>query len=185
MLFDLFFIILMIMILILYIKRYYDEITFTASSIDGRRYIVRKLPDRQKAADILARINRDNLKLINHMAKISKNESSMRLKKNYNPDALSEGGTEIGYTSYSVNKGEKIILCLRQSDLSFVKYNTLLYVSIHELAHLMTKEIGHPKVFWENFKNLVNESVNIGIYKRVDFAKKPESYCGITISSSV
>ena len=29
--------------------------------------------------------------------------------------------------------------------------NTLLFVSLHEVAHIMTKSIGHTKEFWDNF----------------------------------
>jgi hypothetical protein len=85
-----------------------------------------------------------------------------------------------------VNKGEKIVMCIRQAkDNAFVDLNVLMYVALHELAHLMTEEIGHPKSFWDNFKRLATEAVDIGVYKRDDFKAKPQSYCGITISSSI
>jgi hypothetical protein len=60
-----------------------------------------------------------------------------------------------------------------------------MYVAIHELGHLMTEEIGHPQSFWGNFKILLKEAVNLGLYTKTDYAMKPVEYCGINIKSSV
>jgi WLM domain len=62
---------------------------------------------------------------------------------------------ENGYTSYSVNKGEKIVMCVRQKDNSLVPKNVVMYVGIHELSHIMTSDIGHTPEFWDNFKFLL------------------------------
>lgn len=183
----LFVIIMMIAIIVFYLKQYYGEIEYMTSDIDGRSYLVRKLPDRQQAADMLAEINKDCEKLIRHLKdKFKDNEDIRRLYKNFNPDNVSEGSNENGYTSYSINKGEKIILCIRHKDTNeIIEKNVLLYVTIHELAHLMTKEVGHTPSFWENFKFILTEAVEIGIYNKVDYAKSPVKYCGIKITSSI
>ena len=185
---DLFILFVVIIILFFYIKGYYAEVAFEKSSIDGRQYLVRKLGDRQKAADLLATINKELQRLVNHLvAKYPHNLEVKRLFKNYNPNNVSEGSVQSGYTSYSVNKGERIILCIRQKDKtdSFVDKNVILYVAIHELAHLATESVGHDQAFWDNFKFILNEAVDIGVYIKVDFASKPSPYCGIKITSSV
>ena len=176
----------MVVIIIMYVRQHYGEVDIVAGT-DGRRYVVRKLPDRKKAADTLAAINVKLTQLVQHMvARFPDDPDVKRLHENYNPDAMSEGGTEVGYTSYSVNKGEKIVMCLRQPKTdAFVDLNVLVYVAIHELGHLMTDEIGHTPVFWANFKRLAAEALQIGVYKKVDFEHKPEPYCGISITSSV
>jgi hypothetical protein len=176
----------MIVILVMYVRQHYGEVEIVKAS-DGRRYVVRKLADRKRAAELLAAINVKLTRLVQHMvAKFPDDADVARLHDNYNPEALSEGGTEVGYTSYSVNKGEKIVMCLRQPRTdSFVDENVLVYVAIHELGHLMTDEIGHTPVFWANFKRLAAEAVDIGVYRRVDFESAPEPYCGISITSSV
>jgi hypothetical protein len=56
---------------------------------------------------------------------------------------------------------------------------------IHELAHLMTREVGHTPGFWANFRLLLSEARSLGIYKLEDYAAAPQAYCGITISSNV
>lgn len=183
---EIFVIFVIVLILIMYAKHYYHEVDMVRSKIDNRVYIVRKLPDQQQAADLLANINKDLQDLIRHMmAKQPSNPDILRLYENYNPNALSEGSIESGYTSYSVNKGEKLVLCIRQKDNSFVSKNVLLYVAIHELAHVMTKEVGHTDSFWKNFRLLLNNAIETKIYNKMDFNGKPEDYCGIKITSSV
>ncbi len=188
-----FFIIFVIVVIIVsYVRSMYGEVEYVKSNVDGREYLMRRLPDRQSAADLMARINVKLSRLVHHLvAKYGIGNSGeynklvKMLYKNYNPNALSEGGVELGYTSYSVNKGEKIVLCLRQKDNSLVDENVIMYVAIHELGHLATDEVGHTKKFWDNFKWILGEAIEISVYKKVDFEADPQSYCGISISSSV
>ena len=73
-----------------------------------------------------------------------------RLVKNFNPNKISETTVFFKYTSYSVNKGEKIVMCIRNkksANQDIIKLNTLMFVAFHETAHLMTKSIGHPMNF--------------------------------------
>jgi hypothetical protein len=183
---EIFVIFILAIIIVAYVRRMYGEVEYVKSPVDGREYLMRRLPDRQEAADMMANINAKLIRLVEHLvAKFPNNPVVNQLYRNYNPDVLSEGGVELGYTSYSVNKGEKIILCLRQRDHSLVQENIVMYVAIHELSHLATDEIGHTKKFWENFKWILQEAVSIGIYKKVDFDNQPQKYCGISISSSV
>jgi hypothetical protein len=180
----------LIAIALSYARSQTAEVEFVVSSVDRRRYLVRKLRDSQKAADALARVNAKLQALVRHMvAKFgTTDESVRRLYENYDPDALSEGSEESGYTSYSVNKGEKIVLCIRQRDerKTLVDDNVVAYVAIHELAHLMTyDEVGHTPAFWANFRTLLAEAVDLGLYAKTDYASKPVDYCGIKITSSV
>lgn len=178
---------IMAVILYSYVRNQYAEVDLVRSKVDGRNYLVRRLPDRQQAADLLATLSRELCRVIRHTkAKYPKHKGIARLYKNYDPENVSEGGTETGYTSYSVNKGEKIVMCIRQKgNDEFVGTNVLLYVAIHELAHLMTKGMGHTEKYWDNFRFLLKEAVEIGVYKKVDYTRHPKKYCGITISSSV
>jgi predicted metal-dependent hydrolase len=183
---EIFVVFIMSIILLMYLMNHYGEVEYVKSSQDNREYLVRNLDDKQEAADLLSSVTKDLKTLVNHMmAKYPENTDVQQLYKNFNPASISEGSVDSGYTSYSVNKGEKIILCIRQKDQTFVDKNTILYVAIHELGHLMTPEIGHTARFWKNFKFLLEEAIIIGIYVKKDYATNPENYCGIKINNTV
>jgi hypothetical protein len=180
--------IIMIILIVFYIQNQNFEVEYVISNVDGNRYLVKNLPDKKKAADMLAKLNISLQKLITEMERQHpEDEAVKRLKSNYRPANISEGSEKHTYTSYSINKGEKIVFCLRARDGSnkLVPFNVLKYVAIHELAHLMTRDIGHPKVFWDNFKRLLLVAVEIGVYKKTNYAESPAKYCGLTIKSSV
>ena len=158
------------------------EIVTIKSNIDNSNYVVRKLPDAKLAAEKLAKINQKVEILIDSLDKNRKGVS--KLVKNYNPNTLSETGIGAKYTSYSVNKGEKISICIRQTDNSFIKDNTVIFVVIHELAHVMTKEDGHPPIFWENMGYLLKEASNVGVYTPIDYSKNPVNYCGVLVDQT-
>lgn len=184
---ELFILFVMTVIIVMYIQNHYGEVDYVVARGDGRRYLVRKLADAQQAAEMLASINADLVRLVRHVAaKYHDSNDARALHRNFNPNAVSEGSPDSGYTSMTINKGEKVILCLRQSDKSFVDKNVVMYVAIHELAHIMTfKEKGHPPAFWENFRLLLKEAMELGLYRKVDYGSNPTNYCGIKITSSV
>ena len=108
-----------------------------------------------------------------------------RMVNNFNPNNISESTQDNKYTSYSVNKGEKIVFCLRSRDEknNLVELNTMMFVALHELAHTMTKSIGHTQEFWDNFRILLKNARKLGIYERVNYDKKPVEYCGTKITN--
>lgn len=162
-----------------------NEVEFVTSSVDNKDYLVRSLPDKQEAADLLANIRQRLEKTVLHLQEnFQEDERTDRLLKNFRSDKLSEGSENSKYTSYSINKGEKIVLCLRSrdKDKKLVDLNTMTFVALHELAHLATLSIGHTKEFWDNFKWILKEAIKIKIYNYQDFNSKPEGYCGIQIT---
>lgn len=176
----------MAIILLMYLTKHYGEVEYVRSTTDNREYLVQNLSDKQQAANLLADVTKSMQKLVHHMmAKYPNDPKIQLLYDNFNPNAISEGTADSGYTSYSVNKGEKIIICIRQKDGTFVDKNTIMYVATHELGHLMTKEVGHTDAFWANFKFLLNEAMDIDLYSKTDYASDPRDYCGIKITSSI
>lgn len=183
-----YFVLFVLLVFVYYVfKKHYGEVEYVVSKVDGKRYLVRKLPDSQKAADMLAELIVDANTLVKHLlVKYKDKPEAQRLYENFNGNDISEGSPESGYTSYSVNKSA-IVLCLRQKDSknTFADKNVIKYVLFHELAHLMTDSIGHTPEFWENFRFLLTEAIDIGVYEKVDFSSSPATYCGINITSSV
>jgi len=153
------------------------------SSIDNREYIVRKLPDGKQAADRLARINDNIIKLLDSLNEKDR-DGIATLKKRFNPDKLSETGLGAKYTSYSVNKGEEIAICVRQPDNTFIDDNTVMFVVIHELAHVMTTSVGHTTEFWDNMAYLLERAEELGMYQPKNYKESPVDYCGMEINTT-
>jgi hypothetical protein len=157
------------------------------SRVDGNTYWVQPLPDKQEAADLLARIRKHLDTLIQHLQKIAPDdERTKQVVQRFQSDQLSEGVDSQKYTSYSINKGERIVFCLRKRDKenALMDLNTMMFVALHELAHVATDSVGHTEEFWDNFRWLLEEAIQIGIYKKQDFQAKPVPYCGISITDS-
>jgi predicted metal-dependent hydrolase len=72
----------------------------------------------------------------------------------------------------------------KKNEDKLIDMNTLTFVAIHELSHVMTKSIGHKQEFWENFKFLLENAKHANIYEPVDYKKSPKEYCGMTISDN-
>ena len=166
------------------------EVSYIKSTVDGKKYLVQNRKNAVEAANLLANINKNLIKLINILKqKYSDDPRAKRMINNYNPDTITEGTGEKNYTSYSVNKGEKIVFCITvrndENNKKLMDLNTMLYVGIHELAHLGTKEIGHVDVFWKNFKWILKIAEKEGIYKYEDYRINPKKYCGIIINSNI
>jgi len=164
-----------------YINSKLEKLT---STIDNREYTVQVKEDAQGAADLIAVIRQKLVLLVEHLKKAyPRDHRTEMISDNFNPDRLKEGIDSPDYTSYSVNKGEQIVLCLRNKD-KLMDINTMMFVVLHEMAHLSTADIGHTPEFWDNFKWILLEAMNIGIYTKQDFNKKSVEYCGMLISSS-
>jgi hypothetical protein len=160
------------------------HLSLVESSIDNQKYLVRNLKDNKEAANKLAQLNQSLLSLINSI-KSTKKDGVDRLVDNFNPRKITENIPGSMYVAYSVNKGEELSICLRDKDTEkFMDQNTISFVAIHELAHIMSEDTGHTKEFWDNMKFLLEESSKIGVYTPIDYAKNPVIYCGMTIDNT-
>jgi predicted metal-dependent hydrolase len=191
---SLFTILIVITIFYTYLESKAMEVSYVKSTFDNKEYLVRNTDDKEAAAKLLSEINSRLKKLIEKV----KNEGEQgkcneqrqkdikRLYKNYDENNISESSPGNKYTSYSINKGEKIVFCLRTKDeeQKLIDINTIIFVAIHELAHLMTKEIGHTPTFWDNMKYLLEHGIDIGIYIKHDYSINPVDYCGMKITGS-
>lgn len=63
------------------------------------------------------------------------------------------------------------------------EYNLLLYVFIHEMAHMANnKSYGHDEHFEDAFRWLLQRADEINLLKRIDFEKDPQNFCGLPIT---
>ena len=180
------------LLLIVCIKIYQDSDTFNLkciiSDVDGEKYCVRERSKLQLAANLLATVTGNCKDLVAFVGKkYPDDEDVQRLVKNFNPEKISETLPTSELTAYSENKGEKLAFCLnkKKDDSSkLIDLNTLTFVAIHELSHIMTKVEGHKQVFWQNFKFLLENAKEANIYQPVDYKKSPEPYCGMDITDN-
>lgn len=154
---------------------------------NGNEYLVRNLPDKNEAANKLGSIS-DSLKnLVNGLSDSDKDKGEYikNLKESFNPEYITENIPGSLYVAYSVNKGEELSLCIREKDTeSFIDNNTIIFVAIHELSHIMTPESGHTPLFWDNMKYLLEQASSQGIYMPQDYSQSPVKYCGMDINST-
>ena len=150
---------------------------------------MRDMPDKAQAANLLANARHRLIRLCDLLKRHYPHDKRVKLMvKRFNPNSMSElsGYADSKYTSYSVSKGKKIIFCLRSRDKhqKLISLQTLMFVAIHEIAHVMTVSIGHTEEFWDNMRFLLANGIEWKLYKPVDYAKKPQAYCGLHITSS-
>ena len=158
------FVILIILCKMSLIEKFVD---YVVSNYDNNTYKVQKYPSQQQAADTLAKINEKVNALINHLRqKYPDDKRVKRLISRLDMNNLEEAEHERGSTSYTINKGELISLCIRDKNTQkqIHKVNHLMFVIIHELAHIMSVSEGHTNEFMDNFKFLLRESNNCGSY---------------------
>lgn len=157
------------------------------SDVDGNKYCVRETAKIQETADLLARVT-NKLKTLVDVAhkEYPKRENIQRLYKKFNPKKINEILPTSKYTAYSENKGEKLAFCTTttKGGSTLIDENTLTFVALHELSHIMTKSIGHGEEFWKNFKFLIQIAVKHNLYTPVDYGKKAQNYCGMKITDN-
>lgn len=81
-----------------------------------------------------------------------------------------------GSSAYTENKAA-IFLCLKDPETQeYYDFNTIMYVALHELAHIVSKTQGHNEEFKNNFSNILKKGAQIGIYDPVKTISP--TYCG-------
>jgi hypothetical protein len=202
---------LIVLVLIVWVRKRNVEVSVVRSSVDGREYVVQNKQDRQQAADTLARVRARLIRLIDYLKQTggrtdqrggakqgpriadgderrygSYEERVKRLVRRFNPNRISEGNEDVRYTTYTLNKGEKIVFCLRARDEDDRVHDLkmMTFVAIHELAHIASKTEHHTPEFQANFAWLLRNAVNCGVYTFEDFKARPRRYCGIDVTDT-
>jgi hypothetical protein len=178
--------VLFLCLVIYYQSDAYDLKCIIASK-DGNRYCVRERVKMELAANLLADVTQkmsDTVAFVKQ--KHPEDPRTIRLVEGYNPKKISETLPTSELTAFSENKGEKLAFCLNKSKngSKLIDINTLTFVALHELSHIATESIGHGQEFWQNFKWVLQNAKEAGIYSPVDYKKYPEEYCGMKINDN-
>ena len=184
--------IIILFIFLIALKMYTDSDDFNlrciVSTVDGKKYCVRERNQVQKASNLLARTTEKLEYLVENVGqRYPDRDNVKKLVQNFNPSTIKETLPTSEFTAYSENKGEKLAFCLnkkKHNNDNLIDSNTLMFVAIHEIAHIMTTSVGHTEEFWNNFKFLLENAVELKLYTPVDYKKEPEGYCGMDITDN-
>ncbi len=157
------------------------------SSVDNKYYYVKEdmnISSMKVKADTLAKVNKNITKLIDHLSQLKNtpfDKNIILLKDRYTLGSLYENiYPDAHNTTYTINKGEQIAVCLENSR----NFNDLNFVLIHELSHIGCESYGHNEEFKKFFSFLLEKSIEIGIYTYQDYSKNPSDYCGMIINNT-
>ena len=169
---------------------------------DQKSYLVRNLPDKKDAAKMLANIRsklisfidelileaeKENLEEESEDTELIENYQYIKMIRKRLPNSIiKESSANSEYTSYSINKGEQLVFCLRsKTNNKLHNINDIMYVAVHEIAHIGCPEIGHTQLFKNINKFLLERAVEKGLYKFENYRKTQKEYCGITLTSNI
>lgn len=131
--------------------------------------------------EILNKVVKNLYTLRDHLISSNPNDTYViNLQNNMTPSRTSiyETDPHTSKTSYTVNKGEEIHMCLRSKITGEIhNENILTYVGIHEMAHIANPEIGHGPLFQRIFNNFLKAAIEIGIYTP-NFLNNSVEFCG-------
>ena len=185
------FYVIVIFVLLFCLRIYYESDAFNLkcviSSKDGNTYCVRERAKLKDAADLLAKVAEKCKNMVAYMDKHHPTDDrTIRLVKGFNPKKICETLPTSEMTAYSENKGAKIAFCLNKAKdgPKLIDINTLTFVALHELSHIMTSSIGHKQEFWSNFKFLLENAKKANIYQPIDYKANPQEYCGTNITDN-
>jgi hypothetical protein len=173
--------------LYLYLQSDFHNLKCVIAHTDGNTYCVRDSKKTQERAELLAQMTVRMKKLAEHLKQTMPDDPRIRLlQKNFNPKRIVETLPTSEYTAYSEDKGKKLAFCLQEykNKAKLIDLNTLMFVALHEMSHLITVSIGHENEFWDNFKFLLEEANNLGIYEPKDYGKKSQPYCGMNLTDN-
>ena len=185
------------MFIIIYKFKYKLNIK-SVDAFNNISYIVNDLPDAQEASDTLSKIMITINKLINDIINYYENGDKkdddddnyieyIKIIKDRLPYVrISENPTDSAYTSYSVNKGEELVFCIRdRKKYKIHPLNELLYVAIHEIAHIGCPEIGHTAIFQLINIYLLKKAIYYNLYTYIDYSRYNKDYCGMILTSTI
>lgn len=193
--------VLLLVISYLFYAFIYDGTEHYRSTVDNNKYKIRKGPNSQLRADILATIYK-KFKIIvsslNNDPNYNYLDSVQRLVDTWNKGiTIKEIGNMESDAAYVINK-KYMSFCIQTKTNAYntSDINLITYVGLHELAHIMSVEIGHGPEFVQNFELLLNYAKNltyfdtilnkeVPLYIQLNKIKTADNYCGVSLNNSI
>lgn len=90
------------------------------------------------------------------------------------------------HIAYLVDKDRILRLCFRKNFTTgeIENRNTMMFVILHELGHLMSESYGHNAEFRNNFLELIRVAGFLKLYTPIHYSDSPTTYCGTEIYTS-
>ncbi len=184
--------VLCLICMIIFIKYQNDNVVYIKSDIDGELYLVRDVDDKRHAANVLANIKKNIMELTKYLYenKLQYPDYAIyidQLNEKIKDVIILESSENSVYTSYSVNKGEQIVFCLRSKTIRNKMHdmNLIMYVVLHEISHVACPEFGHTLLFKKIFAFITNVAIGLNMYSKIEFSNIPTEYCGLMITDSI
>lgn len=186
-------ILISITIVLIYIFLFINNTNLKLIEANGSKVLVRALPDCQQSGQLLISLIQKMYKIRDYLVLNIDRFPEFRpyinlLKNNFNQERtlIYENSPDSEYTSYSVNKGEEFVFCLKcKTTKQLHNINLLVYVAVHEMAHAGCPEIGHTPLFNKIFKFFLQQAIEIGEYTYEDYSRNPVNYCGLDLYTNI
>jgi predicted metal-dependent hydrolase len=188
---SLYIIVFIIFFYILYISNNSDLVKI--NTYDNTKVYVRDNVDKEASAALLNELIIRMYKLRDYLVNNINNYTDYvkyinLMDENFNKTRtkIYETALNSNYTSYSINKGEELVFCLRcKSTHKLHSINLLTYVGVHEMAHTACPESGHTPLFNKIFRFMLTEAVKLNLYIYEDYSKNPVEYCGMRLYTNI
>ena len=143
--------------------------------------IVQNRADETEALSTLTRLKNTLDQFVDQLYNIAPDDVRVqRMKSRYTFTKMMETIEE----TYTINKGEKIGMCLRnhfENGQLHDDFNLLMFVALHELGHIMSNCIDHPPEFWKNYQFILDHAAKMNYYIGIDYTYHPTPYCKMVI----
>jgi len=187
-------ILISIIIIFIYILYFIKKNRLTLVEANNNvKFMVYNDKNKVESANLLATLVDRMYKLRNNLINNKKNYKEYEqyidlLEKNFNNERtyIYENIPDSDLTSFTINKGEELGFCLKSKITGkFHNINLLMYVAIHEMAHMACPETGHGELFKKVFLFLTEKAIDMGLYTKINYEINNVEYCGMILSSSI
>ena len=179
---------IIIIIIFIFLIHIYSNNIYIKSYSDNMFYKVQRNINKYKSVKYLSYLRKFTIDLVsnldtNNIIYKTYHDRFIKLSSMIRTIKINEKSIIDKNTSYTINKGDEIVLCLKFKDNDkYHEINDIKYILIHELAHIICPEVGHTKVFYDINKYLLTEAIRLKLHNITNYKLNPLNYCGIVLN---